>query len=142
MDQAHNVAVYRRVFEAVNRGDEAALDDLVTADVLDHNPIPGQVPGVAGFKQWLRYVRTAFPDVHVTVEDTLSQGDRVAGRVTWRGTHHGPLAGVAGSGKPVQFTAIHIVRFVNGKTAEWWGVADLLGALQQIEAGPAIQAQE
>jgi steroid delta-isomerase-like uncharacterized protein len=142
MDQAHNVAVYRRVFEAVNRGDEAALDDLVTADVLDHNPIPGQVPGVAGFKQWLRYVRAAFPDVHVTVEDTLSQGDRVAGRVTWRGTHHGPLAGVAGSGKPVQFTAIHIVRFVNGKTAEWWGVADLLGALQQIEAGPAIQAQE
>jgi steroid delta-isomerase-like uncharacterized protein len=142
MDQAHNVAVYRRVFEAVNRGDEAALDDLVTADVLDHNPIPGQGPGVAGFKQWMRYVRAAFPDVHVTVEDTLSQGDRVAGRVTWRGTHHGPLAGVAGSGKPVQFTAIHIVRFVNGKTAEWWGVADLLGALQQIEAGTTIQAQE
>jgi predicted ester cyclase len=90
----------------------------------------------------MRYVRAAFPDVHVTVEDTLSQGDRVAGRVTWRGTHQGPLAGVAGSGKPVQFTAIHIVRFVNGKTAEWWGVADLLGVLQQIEAGTAIQAQE
>jgi steroid delta-isomerase-like uncharacterized protein len=80
----------------------------------------------------MRYVRTAFPDVHVTVEDTLSQGDRVAGRVTWRGTHEGPLAGVPASGKPVQFTAIHIVRFENGKAAEWWGVADLLGALQQI----------
>ena len=142
MDQAHNVEVYRRVFDAVNRGDEAALDDLLTADVLDHNPIPGQAPGVAGFKQWLRYVRAAFPDVHVTVEDALSQGDRVAGRVTWRGTHEGPFAGVVGSGKPVQFTAIHIVRFANGKTAEWWGVADLLGALQQIEAGTAIQAQE
>lgn len=132
MDNTSNVEVYRRVFDAVNRGDEAALDDLLTAGVLDNNPIPGQEPGVAGFKQWMRYVRTAFPDVHVTVEDTLSQGDRVAGRVTWRGTHEGPLAGVAASGKPVQFTAIHIVRFENGKAAEWWGVADLLGALQQI----------
>jgi steroid delta-isomerase-like uncharacterized protein len=132
MDNTHNVEVYRRVFDAVNRGDEAALDDLLTEGVLDNNPIPGQEPGVAGFKQWMRYVRTAFPDVRVTVEDTLSQGDRVAGRVTWRGTHEGPLAGVAASGKPVQFTAIHIVRFEDGKAAEWWGVADLLGALQQI----------
>jgi steroid delta-isomerase-like uncharacterized protein len=132
MDNTNNVEVYRRVFDAVNRGDEAALDDLLTEGVLDNNPIPGQEPGVAGFKQWMRYVRTAFPDVRVTVEDTLSQGDRVAGRVTWRGTHEGPLAGVAASGKPVQFTAIHIVRFENGKAAEWWGVADLLGALQQI----------
>ena len=132
MDNTHNVEVYRRVFDAVNRGDETALDDLLTEGVLDNNPIPGQEPGVAGFKQWMRYVRTAFPDVHVTVEDTLSQGDRVAGRVTWRGTHEGPLAGVPASGKPVQFTAIHIVRFENGKAAEWWGVADLLGALQQI----------
>jgi steroid delta-isomerase-like uncharacterized protein len=132
MDNINNVWVYRRVFDAVNRGDEAALDDLLTEGVLDNNPIPGQEPGVAGFKQWMRYVRTAFPDVHVTVEDALSQGDRVAGRVTWRGTHEGPLAGVAASGKPVQFTAIHIVRFENGKAAEWWGVADLLGALRQI----------
>jgi steroid delta-isomerase-like uncharacterized protein len=132
MDNTNNVEVYRRVFDAVNRGDEAVLDDLLTEGVLDNNPIPGQEPGVAGFKQWMRYVRTAFPDVRVTVEDTLSQGDRVAGRVTWRGTHEGPLAGVAASGKPVQFTAIHIVRFENGKAAEWWGVADLLGALQQI----------
>jgi steroid delta-isomerase-like uncharacterized protein len=129
-----DVEVYRRVFDAVNRGDEAALDDLLTEDVLDHNPIPGQEPGVVGFKQWMRYVRIAFPDVHVMVEDTLSQGDRVAGRVIWRGTHEGPFAGVAASGKPVQFTAIHIVRFENGKAAEWWGVADLLGALQQIGA--------
>ncbi len=132
MDGTKNIEVYRLVFDAVNQGDEMALDNLLTEDVLDHNPIPGQEPGVAGFKHWMRYVRAAFPDVHVTVEDTLSQGDRVAGRVTWRGTHEGLLAGIAASGKPVQFTAIHIVRFENGKAAEWWGVADLLGAIQQI----------
>lgn len=132
MDEKDNLEVYRRVFDALNRGDEAALDDLLAANILDHNPIPGQAPGRAGFKQWMRYVRAAFPNVHVTVEDALQQGDRVAGRVTWRGTHMGPLAGIAGSGKPVEFTAIHIVRFENGQAAEWWGVADLLGALQQI----------
>lgn len=142
MSMTDNVEVYRRVFGAVNRGDEAALDDLLTEDVLDHNPIPGQEPGVGGFKHWMRYVRTAFPDVHVTVEDTLSQGDRVAGRVTWRGTHEGPLAGVGGSGKAVRFTASHIVRFENGKAAEWWGVADLLGALQQIGVQASTYASE
>ena len=126
--------VYRSVFDAVNRGDEAAFDDLLAEDVLDHNPVPGQEPGISGFKYWLQYVRTIFPDAQVTVEETLSHGDRVAGRVTWRGTHQGSLAGVAGSGKRVEFTAIHIVRFENGKAAEWWGVADLLGALQQIGA--------
>ncbi len=134
MDQANNADVYRRVFDAVNRGDETALDDLLTEDVLDHNPIPGQAPGIPGFIQWLRYVRAAFPDAHVTVEDTVSRDDRVAGRVTWRGTHHGPLMGSAGSGRPVECTAIHIVRFENGKAAEWWGVADLMGALLQIGA--------
>ena len=142
MDTSNIVDVYRRVFDAVNRGDEAALGDLLTEDIIDHNPIPGQEPGLAGFKQWMRYVRTAFPDLHVTVEETLSQGDRVAGRVTWRGTHEGPVAGLPGSGKPVQFTAIHIVRFENGKAAEWWGVADLLGALQQAGAQISTPAGE
>jgi predicted ester cyclase len=134
VNTANNEDVYRRVFDAVNRGDEAALDDLLTPGVLDHNPIPGQAPGVPGFKQWLRYVRAAFPDVYVTVEDTMAQGNRVAGRVTWRGTHEGTLVGVAGSGRPVEFTAIHIVRFENGRAAEWWGVADLLSALLQSGA--------
>lgn len=138
MDSSDIVDIYRRVFDAVNRGDEAALDDLLTEDVLDHNPIPDQAPGLAGFKQWLRYVREVFPDVHVTVEDVISQGDRVGGRVTWRGTHRGTLAGVPGSGRPVEFTAIHIVRFENGKAAEWWGVADLLGAL--LQAGAQVTA--
>src|SRR5215203_1558207 len=61
MDMSHNVEVYSRVFDAVNEGDESALDDLLTEDVLDHNPIPGQEPGIPGFKQWMRYVRAAFP---------------------------------------------------------------------------------
>ncbi|HUS14363.1 MAG TPA: ester cyclase [Chloroflexia bacterium] len=129
-----NVEVYRRVFDAVNRGDEGALDELLTTNVIDHNPVPGQEPGVEGFKHWMRYVRATFADLGVTVDDTVAQGDRVAGRVTWRGTHAGPLVGVEASGHPVEFTAIHIVRFEDGKAAEWWGVADLLGALQQIGA--------
>ena len=142
MQQMDLADVYRGVFEAVNHGDEAALDDLLAADILDHNAFPGQEPGLAGFKYWMRYVRTAFTGVHVTVEDTLTQGDRVAGRVTWRGIHAGPFAGIAASGKLVEFSAIHIVRFENGKAAEWWGVPDLLGALQQIGAtitAPASQ---
>jgi predicted ester cyclase len=134
METNRNVDVYRQVFDAVTRGDEAALDALLTPGVVDHNPIPNQAPGVAGFKYWLRYVRTALPDVQITVEDTVAQGDRVAGRVTWRGTHRGPLIGLAPSGRRLEFTAIHIVRFEHGQAAEWWGVPDLLAAAQQIGA--------
>ncbi|MFL5734290.1 MAG: ester cyclase [Chloroflexia bacterium] len=133
-DNTENMEVYRRVFDVVNRGDEAALGDLLAEDILDHNPIPGQESGLAGFKQWMSYIRMAIPDVRVTVEDTLSQGDRVAGRVTYEGTHEGPVAGIRGTGKHVRFTAIHIVRFENGKAVEWWGVADLFGVMHQIGA--------
>jgi predicted ester cyclase len=85
-------------------------------------------------------VRKAFPDLHGTVEDVVVEGDRLAARVTWRGTHRGEFAGVGPTGKDVSFEAYHLVRFSEGRAAEWWGTADLLGALEQMGAtlsGPA-----
>jgi steroid delta-isomerase-like uncharacterized protein len=125
---------YRRIIEAISRGDAGALDGLVSPDIVDHNPIPNQAPGLGGFKQWLTAVRTSFPDFAGTVEDVLSEGDRVAARVTWRGTHRGDFAGVSPTNKSVSFAAFHIVRFSRGRAVEWWGTGDLLGALQQMGA--------
>jgi steroid delta-isomerase-like uncharacterized protein len=125
---------YRRIIEAISKGDAGALHDLVAPDIVDHNPSPNQAPGLEGFKQWMVAVRTSFPDLEGTVNDVLAEGDRVAARVTWRGTHRGDFAGVRATNKPVSFAAFHVVRFSRGQAIEWWGTADLLGALQQIGA--------
>ena len=55
--------IYRRIIEAVSRGDAGALDGLVSTDIVDHNPIPDQAPGLDGIKQWVAAVRTSFPDL-------------------------------------------------------------------------------
>jgi predicted ester cyclase len=123
---------YRQVIAAVDTGDEHALDDGLAADLVDHNPIPGQLPGREGFKEWMRSARQSFPDLSASVEDVVAEGDRVAGRVRYRGTHWGSFAGIAPTGHAVEFEAFHIARLQDGK--EWWGTADLLGALMQMGA--------
>ena len=76
--EEHKVA-YRRIIEAVNAGDFDALDALFAADMVDHNPVPGQVPGLAGFKQWMATARRSFPDLRGTLEHVLAEGELVAG---------------------------------------------------------------
>jgi predicted ester cyclase len=129
-----NKNTYRRIIETVSRGDTDALDELVAPDVVDHNPIPDQAPGRQGFKQWVSVVRISFPDLHGTVEDVVAEGDRLAARVTWRGTQSGKFAGVEATDKPIAFEAYHLVRFSDEGAAEWWGTADLFGVLDQIGA--------
>lgn len=125
---------YRRIINAVGTDDPGALDGLMSPEIVDHNPIPNQAPGRNGFKQWMAAVRTAFPDLRGAVDDVIAEGDRVAARVTWQGTHRGEFAGVWPTSKLVSFSAFHIVRFSGGRAVEWWGTADLLGVLQQLGA--------
>ena len=136
MPTEEHKAVYRRIIEAVNAGDFDTLDDLFAADMVDRNPIPGQLPGLAGFKQWMATGRRSFPDLQGTVEQVLAEGDLLAGRVTWRGTQAGAFVGVAPTGRFVAFEAYHIARFEGGRVAEWWGNADIFGALAQLGALP------
>lgn len=124
--------MYRQVIDAVNRGNPDALDALMTEDVIDHNPIPDQPPGREGFKAWMSSARASFPDLVGTVEDCFGAEDKVAGRVTWRGTHHGAFAGLPPSSRLVAFEAFHMVRFEHGRIAEWWGIADAASAIRQI----------
>jgi len=109
---------YRQIITAITAGDHDALNDLMAADLVDHNPIPGQAPGLAGFKQWMAAARAGFPDLRGTVEQALPEGDLVAGRVVWRGRQRGAFAGAAPTGRPVVFEAYHIVRFAGGRAAE------------------------
>jgi predicted ester cyclase len=127
-------ATYAAIIAAVGGGDDAAFDRLLVKDFVDHNPVPGQPPGRAGFAYWAGSARAAFADLHGTVEDSLVDGYKLAGRTTWRGTHTGSFLGVPATGRGIQFAAYHIVRFADGLAAEWWGTGDLLTALSQLGA--------
>lgn len=134
MTADENREVYKEIISVIGDGDVERLDALLAVDLVDHNPVPDQAAGRDGFKQWLSTARTSFPDLSTRVEDTVAERDRVAGRVTYRGTHRGPFLGLSATAKTVEFEAFHLVRFCEGRAVEWWGTADIFGALKQVGA--------
>ena len=137
MSRSDHSATYRAIIAAVSEDDLQILDQFLSPDLVDHNASSREAAGIDGFKSWARSARGAFPDLSGSVEDLVTDGDRVAGRVTWRGRHLGDLVGLPATGKTVEFPAFHIVRFSKGKAVEWWGTADLLGVL--IELGGQVR---
>jgi steroid delta-isomerase-like uncharacterized protein len=135
-----NKAVARGVFEAWERGDLDALDELVAADAVDHDPQnPHAGEGLEGLKKTIAMYREAFPDVGFTIEEQVAEGDLVATRWTATGTHEGELMGMQPSGKSSTVTGMAIDRIESGKVVESWGNWDTLGMLQQIGAIPEAQ---
>ncbi len=137
MTAEENKTIARRFNEEVwGRGDEAALEELLALDFIDHGALPGQAPDREGHKQTLAAFRSAFPDLHVTTEDIIAEGDKVVSRWRARGTHEGELMGIAPSGNEVTFTGIDVLRIAEGKVAERWAEGNDLEVMQQIGAIP------
>lgn len=110
MSSRDDASAYRAIITAVSEALQT-LDQYIAPDFVDHNAIALQPTGLEGFKHWARSARGAFPNIPVTVEDLLVDGDKLAARVTWRGSHLGNLMGVPATGRTVEFPAFHIVRF-------------------------------
>ena len=129
-----NKTQYRRTFEDVfNQGNLAIVDDLVAPDFLNHEVPPGMNNrGPDSTRQVVTMLRTAFPDLHFTIEDLVAEGDTVAGRVTMSGTHLGPFQGIAPTGRSFQQAHMHFVRFRDGKAIEHRAVRDDLGMMRQL----------
>jgi steroid delta-isomerase-like uncharacterized protein len=129
-----NKALYRRTFEEVfNQGNLAIVDDLVAPDYLNHEVPPGMNNrGPDSTRQIVRMLRTAFPDLHFTIEDLVAEGDTVAGRVTMSGTHLGPFQGIPPTGRSFEQAHMHFVRFRDGKAIEHRAVRDDLGMMRQL----------
>jgi len=140
MSTEENKAVARRTYEAFNQaistGTWAALGEFLAADLVDHNPAPGQGPGLEGVKQVFSAFLAAFPDLSFTVEDMIAEGDKVVSRLSLHGTHKGDFQGIPATGKMVTQTGIDILRVAGGKVAERWGEFDNLGLLQQLGVVP------
>ena len=140
-DQAtSNRATFRRFHDAVNTGDAErisnAIDEVFEPDVLIRTPLPVEATGAQAMKEvWGRLLR-AFPDLHVAVGDVVAEGDKVVSRNVVTGTHQGEYMGLPPTGKSVTYNEIFILRFLDGRIAETWGVVDVFSQMRQLGAIP------
>jgi steroid delta-isomerase-like uncharacterized protein len=140
MSTEENKAIARRWSEEVwGKGNLAAIDELLATDFVFNYPAPGATPDREGYKQTVTMLCAPLTDIHATMEDMIAEGDKVAVRWTWGGTHSGgEYMGVAPTGKQVTITGISIIRIVGGKIVEEWGEIDNLGLLQQLGVVPPM----
>ena len=129
-----NKNLARRLFEEVwNKGNAHAADELFTSNYTHHDPsTPDVGRGPDSEKKRMTLYRQAFPDLRLTIDDLIAEGETVTARWTCTGTHKGELAGIAPTGKHVTMTGISIARFANGKMIEGWVNWDALGLMQQL----------
>jgi steroid delta-isomerase-like uncharacterized protein len=135
-----NKATLRRFCDAMNTGDwelmSTMIDELVAPEAVIRSPLPTEATGARKLKEVLRRLHRAFPDLHVTVEDAIAEGDRVVGRNTVTGTHRGEYMGLPPTGRTVLYDEIFIFRVTDGRIVETWGVVDVLSQMRQLGALP------
>ena len=135
-----NKASFARFHAAINTGDadviSRTIDEVIDPKVLFHAPMPTGATGAEALKLVWAVLLRAFPDLHVTVEDVIAEGDKVVARNTVTGTHRGEYMGSPPTGNSVTYNEIFIVRFAGGRIAEIWGVVDALSQMRQLGVIP------
>ena len=135
-----NKFVIRRSFEELwNKGNLSLADDLFTPNYAHHDPsTPDFGRGPESEKKRAALYRTAFPDLQLTIEDIIAEGQTVMARWSCRGTHKGDLSGIAPTGKQFTISGVSIARIAGGKMAEGWINWDALGLMQQLGVVPEL----
>jgi predicted ester cyclase len=131
-----NKAAFKRFHDAANTGDfellAKAIDELVDPDATIRTPLPIATTGAEALKEIWAMLFRIYPDIHLTVEDLIGEGDKVVGRTTVTGTHRGEFMGVAPTGKSVTYNEMFMFRFAAGRVVETWGVVDVFAQMKQI----------
>ncbi len=135
MSEQNKMLVRRTLEEVYSQGHLAVVDELVASDFVIHTPSE-EIRGPEGTKQFVAALRTAFPDIHFTVEDQIAEGDTVVTRWTARGTHTGEFQGLPPTGKQVRLAGTDIDRIADGKAVECWANVDELGLMRQLGVLP------
>jgi steroid delta-isomerase-like uncharacterized protein len=135
MSQAEEVL--RGIYGAINSGDLAQLEKYVADDYVEHSE---GYQGVEPFQQQIAAFRAGFPDLQVTIDELLVDGDRFASRTTVTGTHAGDLMGMPATGQRISVEAVDIGRIENGLAKERWGGLNMYSMLTQLGVIPAPQA--
>jgi predicted ester cyclase len=139
--ETSNKATFRRFLDATNTGDveliSKTIDELVEPNALIRTPLPIEATGAQLAKEVFGRLLRAYPDLHITVEDLIEEGDKLVSRNTVTGTHQGEYMGLPPTGKSVTYNEIFIARFAGGRVAETWGVVDVFSQMKQLGAIPA-----
>jgi len=132
-----NKQLIRRYYgELWNQWDLDLVDEILANDVTFRGSLGIAVQGRDGFREYVSLVRSAFPDFHNTVEDLVAEEDRVAARLTYRGTHQGPLFGIAPTGRAVSYAGIALFRIAGSRIAAGWVIGDTPGLVRQLGKEP------
>jgi steroid delta-isomerase-like uncharacterized protein len=139
MSTEENKAIVRRLNDEVwSKGRLEVIDELIADDfVATVVGAPEQIRGRQGFREFVVMYRTAFPDLRITVDEQIAEGDIVVTRWTASGRNDGELMGMPATGKQATTAGVNINRISGGKLVEGWGLFDQLGLLQQLGAVPA-----
>ena len=132
-----NKALVRRFVDEVQSGGNIDLiDEICSPKFVNYSAPPGLPTDCEGIKIATVMFRRAFPDSYFTVEDMMAEGDKVATRKTFHGSHEGEFMGIPPSGRSVTMSLIDIVRITEGRVVEHWSVGDTLGMMQQLGVIP------
>jgi len=132
MSKQDNINNLQQFGEAVSSGKLEALNELVSANSVDHDPAPGQVAGPKGYIDFFSKLRTAFPDLGISLEYLVADDENVSFAYTITGTHQGDFNGIPATNKRIKARGMQISRFENGKMVERCGSSDELGILKQL----------
>ena len=141
MSEQNKALAARIPLEAFNQGKLEVIDEVIADNHIDHAVLPpGLPPGKEGLKLLAKGLRSAFPDLKITIDLQVAEGDLVVAHATTTGTMKGEFAGMPPSGKTATWEAIHITRVKDGKIVEHWAVQDNMGMLQQLGFVPTPEA--
>ena len=130
------VAAQNFIEKGLNQKDMSAFEAYFSPDLIDHALPPGLPSGLEGRKMFASALLAAFPDLHVHVEDLVTDGEKIVTRYSVHGTHKGELMGIPPTGKAVSIGGIAIDRFENGQSIEHWEFYDQMGMMQQLGVIP------
>ena len=138
MSEENKALAHRFHMDIFQQGNLGVVYELISPDFVWHAPAapPEWVHGPEGVRRAATELRTAYPDLDLTHEDTVAEGDRVMIRWIMRGTHNGPLMGIPATGKSVTVAGIDVFRIAGGQIVELWQHWDQLGMLQQLGVIP------
>ena len=132
MSETNKAIVRRLVDEAQSNSNFDVVDEILADDFIDHTPFPGVPPTRLGVRMLFGGLRAAFPDLHVTIDEQVAEGNKVVTRKTFRGTHRGDFMGAPPTNRPIAWEVIDILTLRDGRIVEHRMVTDRLSLQQQL----------
>jgi len=128
-----NKALVREHYQSFFENDAAAIQRQISPEFVDHDAPPALGQGPESVLKWRAMVDRSFPDLRVVLDDVVAEGDRVAVRATWHGTHRGEFMGIPATQRAVKFSGMVIFRVAGGQIVERWATLDRLELTKQLQ---------